>query len=281
MALIYRDRVRQKAAASGTGSVQLAGAVASYITFSQASLGSNSFPYAIINTSQFEIGIGTFDGTSVFRNLVLSTSNADQNLVNFDGSISDVIITNASELSVLTSVQPSSNTIKFVKWINSEFVLSDPIENPQAGMQSSVIFYNYTSGAFDADSNFKYYPGVLPEVYINGVIQATAKSFLIPHPTKKNYQLRHGSLEGPEHGIYLRGSLNFHRKYYLYFPSYFCALAKNYTVHITPHNNEKIKIIKDADCVELRGKWLGKTSCDYLIIANRNDVTLEVEKNVR
>lgn len=281
MALIYRDRVRQKAAATGTGNVQLATAVSSYITFSQASLGANSFPYAIINSAQFELGIGTFDGTYLYRNLILSTSNADQNLVNFNGSACDVIITNPAELSVLVSVQPTSNTLKYVKWVNSQFSLVDPVENPQAGMQSSVLFYNYANGSYNADPKFQFYPGALPEVFVDGVLQARAKSFVIPHPTKRKYELHHGCLEGPEYGIYLRGSLQFYHKAIILFPSYFQALANNYTVHITPHNNEKIKIVKESDCVELRGKFFGKTCCDYLIIAARTDLLLEVEKNVR
>lgn len=282
MALIYKDRVRQKATPSGTGNVQLTSSVASYLTFSQASLGSDSFPYAIVNSSQFEVGIGTYDGTYLYRNLILSTSNADQNLINFNGSSSDVFITNASELSVLTAVQPTSNTLKFVKWVNSQFSLVDPVENPQAGMQSSVIYYNYNNGSFNADPNFQYYPGALPEIFVNGVLQAKAKSFVIPHPLNKKLELHHGCLEGPEFGIYLRGTITFNQKHVINLPDYFVALVKDYTIHITPHNNEKITIKKNECNVELRSnKLLKKTSCDYLIIASRIDVSLEVEKSVR
>ena len=281
MALIYKDRVRQKAYASGTGNVQLVTSVPSYLTFLQASLGANSFPYAIINSAQFEVGIGTYDGTYLYRNLVLSTSNADQNLVSFDGTISDVIITNASELSVLTSVQPTTNTLKFIKWVNSQFVLVDPVDNPQAGMQSSIIYYNYTNGSFNADPNFQYYPGVLPEIFINGVLQAKAKSFIIPHPTKNDKYLMHGCLEGAEYGIYLRGSLQFKHKYSIVLPEYFTSLSNEYTVHITPMNNEKIKIIKKQTCIELHSSRFTITSCDYLIIASRNDVPFVLEKDVR
>jgi len=79
MALVYKDRVRQKASASGTGFVILSTPVASYIQFSNASLSNNSFPYAIVNDTQFEVGIGTYDspissGTTygvLYRNTVL------------------------------------------------------------------------------------------------------------------------------------------------------------------------------------------------------------------
>lgn len=45
------------------------------------------------------------------------------------------------------------------------------------------------------------------DVTINGTLYATAKSFLIKHPTKENMKLRYGSLEGPENGVYIRGKL--------------------------------------------------------------------------
>jgi hypothetical protein len=282
VSLIYRDRIRQKASASGTGNVQLGAAVPSYLTFAQASLSSNSFPYAIINSNQFEVGIGTFDGTYLYRNIVLSTSNADQSLVNFDGTLGDVIITNASELSVLTSTQPTANSNKFVKWVNSQFLLVDPVENPQIGMQSSVVFYNYSNAAFDADPNFKYYPGNLPEVYVNGVIQATAKSFKIPHPNKDGW-LIHGSLEGPEHGIYLRGSAKINkycRSTSIILPDYFTSLSDNYTITISSDSFIPIKFEKDKYEIKFKTLFpsMKDTEINYLIIAKRNDVKFKLEE---
>lgn len=43
------------------------------------------------------------------------------------------------------------------------------------------------------------------DVGISGGLSAATKSFLIPHPSKPGFTLRHGSLEGPENGVYLRG----------------------------------------------------------------------------
>ena len=40
---------------------------------------------------------------------------------------------------------------------------------------------------------------------VNGSFAATTKSFIIDHPTKPGMKLRHGSLEGPENGVYVRG----------------------------------------------------------------------------
>jgi hypothetical protein len=38
-----------------------------------------------------------------------------------------------------------------------------------------------------------------------GNIFATSKSFIVPNQTKEGYNLRHGSIEGPENGVYFRG----------------------------------------------------------------------------
>ena len=43
------------------------------------------------------------------------------------------------------------------------------------------------------------------DVVCSGSLSATTKSFDIEHPTKKGMRLHHGSLEGPEHGVYIRG----------------------------------------------------------------------------
>ena len=43
------------------------------------------------------------------------------------------------------------------------------------------------------------------DVVCTGSLSATTKSFDIEHPTKEGMRLHHGSLEGPEHGVYIRG----------------------------------------------------------------------------
>ena len=48
---------------------------------------------------------------------------------------------------------------------------------------------------------------VLAKVDANGNFSAISKSFDIPHPTKENMRLRYASLEGPENGVYIRGTV--------------------------------------------------------------------------
>lgn len=60
-----------------------------------------------------------------------------------------------------------------------------------------------------------------------GDIGGGSKSFWIDHPTKPGKQLRHGSLEGPEHGVYYRGTVEFGPDGVAVFdlPEYFTALV--------------------------------------------------------
>jgi len=43
------------------------------------------------------------------------------------------------------------------------------------------------------------------DINISGTLTAQRKSFNIPHPTQPGKQLIYGVLEGPEHGVYVRG----------------------------------------------------------------------------
>lgn len=62
---------------------------------------------------------------------------------------------------------------------------------------------------------------------VTGDVGGVTKSFWIDHPTKPGKQLRHGSLEGPEHGVYYRGMVTFDVNGEAVFelPEYFTALV--------------------------------------------------------
>ena len=290
MSLIFKDRVRQKISAVGTGALNLSDPIASYTAFGLANLGNNSFPYCIVNDLQYEVGIGSYtsagdSGTPygfLSRNLVLSNSNGNTSLINFSGSVADAFIANAAELSVLVSSQPVPNTFKLIKWTGAQYELIDPIENGTAlgsSISSSVMFYNSSNTNFNADPKFKFYPGNTPQLYVDGVIQATAKAFVIPHPMKAHTKLHHGSLEGPEYGIYLRGSINLKHKTEIIFPDYFQALGhEDYTVQISSSSFLPVKVKKYKDKVQFCViPCLKAITIDYLIIAGRKDIPFVLE----
>ena len=113
-------------------------------------------------------------------------------------------------------------------------------------------------------------------VTINGTISATAKSFNIEHPLYKDKRLVHGSLEGPEHGIYIRGTIEAIEGCEIELPEYWSAMCEDYTVQLTPHGpytvyiKEKLKDKVMVECSQEDFKF------DYYIVGARTDETLEV-----
>ena len=109
-----------------------------------------------------------------------------------------------------------------------------------------------------------------------GNLIATSKSFLIKHPTKEDYALRYGSLEGPEHGVYVRGRLNGANTIEL--PDYWVELIDETTItvqltSIGSHQNLYVKDIVDNTIVVANGNLLSsKINCFYFVQAERKDI---------
>jgi hypothetical protein len=83
---------------------------------------------------------------------------------------------------------------------------------------NKVLVYNTGSGEITANTN-------------------AAKTFVIDHPTDSNKYLVHACLEGPETGVYYRGTgiIPSTKNYVeITLPDYVEALAREFTVHVTP-----------------------------------------------
>jgi len=118
---------------------------------------------------------------------------------------------------------------------------------------------------------------------VNGHISADTKSFDIPHPIKKGKRLVHGTLEGPEFGMYQRGTLKSNLTMEeIPLPAYWGKLVSDYTVQLTPHGNYNVWLVEkhknmfevktNADALD--GAW----KCEWIVIGRRNDYPLEVEQ---
>ena len=99
MALVINDRVKVTSTTTGTGAFALGSAVTGFETFAQGIGNNNTTYYCIFNqgTSEFEVGLGTLDGTSA--NLtrgsgatIFSSSNSDS-VVDFSAGTKDVFCT--------------------------------------------------------------------------------------------------------------------------------------------------------------------------------------------
>ena len=118
---------------------------------------------------------------------------------------------------------------------------------------------------------------------VNGHLKADTKSFDIPHPIKNGKRLVHGTLEGPEFGMYQRGTLKSNLTMEeIPLPAYWGKLVSDYTVQLTPHGNYNVWLVEkhknmfeiktNADALD--GAW----KCEWLVIGRRNDYPLEVEQ---
>jgi hypothetical protein len=106
MALVFKDRVKETTATTGTGTVTLAGASAGFQSFSVIG-DANTTYYTLVSGSEWEVGIGTYtsSGTTLSRDTVLESSNAGSKITL--AGTSDVFCTYPAEKAV---VQDSNNT---------------------------------------------------------------------------------------------------------------------------------------------------------------------------
>ena len=120
------------------------------------------------------------------------------------------------------------------------------------------------------------------KLQVVGSFAATTKSFVIPHPTKEGKQLRYGSLEGPENGVYVRGRLKDNDTIEL--PEYWTGLVDedSITINLTPigkHQKLYVESIKNNIVIIGNENLLNKSiDCFYIVFAERKDVEkLKVE----
>jgi hypothetical protein len=147
------------------------------------------------------------------------------------------------------------------------------VDDPDTGMSrtaaNTLVLMTAGTAAMTIDSS--------QNAVFAGTISATAKSFNIPHPLYKDKRLVHGSLEGPEHAIYIRGTIETEEKGCLVeLPEYWSAMCEDYTVQLTPHGPYTVYIkekLKDKVMIECSQK---KFKFDYYIVGARTDETLEV-----
>ena len=119
-------------------------------------------------------------------------------------------------------------------------------------------------------------------VQVAGSFKALTKSFKIPHPIDpSNKILEHGSLEGPEHGAYQRGTSSGIGDVSVVLPDYWSYLVENsYSVHLTSRGNYNL-YIKDQESKYFTVAKVGEIdntviSFDYLVIGERKDTKIEV-----
>lgn len=99
MALVVKDRVRENSTTTGTGTLTLSGAVSGFQTFSSAIGNTNTTYYAIVNGTEWEVGLGTVGAGTLSRDTILESSNSGS-VVNLSAGTKDVFCTYPAEKSV-------------------------------------------------------------------------------------------------------------------------------------------------------------------------------------
>jgi hypothetical protein len=122
-------------------------------------------------------------------------------------------------------------------------------------------------------------------VQIAGNFKALTKSFKIPHPLDpQNKILEHGSLEGPEHGAYQRGTVQGQGDVKVFLPDYWSALVEpDYNIILTSRGNYNLYIkeqnINYFIVSKIKYEYYdvdSTTKFDYLCLGERKDFKIKV-----
>jgi hypothetical protein len=106
MALIIKDRVKEGTTSTGTGSISLVSASATFDAFESVMTNGDTTYYAIVHTSsgvdEWEVGLGTWNtGNTLSRTTVLAGSGGTS-AVNFSAGTKDVFMTYPSSIAAYT-----------------------------------------------------------------------------------------------------------------------------------------------------------------------------------
>lgn len=110
-------------------------------------------------------------------------------------------------------------------------------------------------------------------ITLSGNLSAATKSFVIPHPTKPHMTLQHGSLEGPENGVYVRGRLTGTDTIPL--PEYWHGLVDSSTItaYLTEIGNRNHHWISSVEGYTVTvSSDSGSIDCFYTVWGERKDV---------
>ena len=107
--------------------------------------------------------------------------------------------------------------------------------------------------------------GVWYDIPSNTLNYDLTKSFIIEHPLDTNKLLVHACLEGPEAGVYYRGTgeITNNISTTIKLPDYVEKLASNFTIQITPIYNGSIVVLNAGEVINNKFSVYGKTCKFY------------------
>ena len=185
----------------------------------------------------------------------------------------------SSTLSLTANANNSSSGTAIIQWGKDVATWGGDIHYlaDSRGVNGSHVFWNYDGTNFlerariDKNGNMGI-GGVSAgsKLQVFGSFSATTKSFDIEHPTKEGMRLRYGSLEGPENGVYVRGTTS---ENIIELPDYWTGLvhADSITVNLTAvGKSQNIYVEKIEDNKVYIGGELEKAF--FTVYGERKDV---------
>ena len=208
---------------------------------------------------------------------------------------------------MIGSVSGSGTANKIVKWNSSTSLTDSNITDAGTGMTitatsavgvglGSTAYLTIKSLSGDEVAGVKnssyFVRGIdssnarMFSVDVAGNLRATTKSFDIPHPTKEGARLVYGVLEGPEHGVYHRGTAEGKGIIQINLPNYWHKLVGDqYTIQLTPWGNYNVCIGSKTEnyfTIQLVGDLISRKfkniKVDYIVHGSRLDAPLETEQ---
>ena len=252
-----------------------------------------------VNGSTIPVGVGSgtvtsVGGTGTVSGITLTGTVATTGNLTLGGSISGLTTSNLSASAGIVNAQLANSSIT----VGTTAISLGSSSTTLAGL-TSVTSTVFTTGTgtqtwqiAGSSSNLLFKAGSTPvtkatlfsdgALTLSGKLTATSKSFLIDHPTKEGYKLQHGSLEGPENGVYVRGRLKNNNVIQL--PDYWRNLVDEDTITVSltaigRHRNLFVEHI-ETNKVYINNDTMDNQNidCFYVVYGERKDIDkLEVE----
>jgi hypothetical protein len=162
MAFVVNDRVQETTTTTGTGTINLNGAITGFESFVSGIGSTNSTYYAIVGGSEWEVGIGTVTDAAtdtLSRTTVFSSSNSDA-LVNFSAGTKNVFCTLPASQAGLKNTFPVTVSGSIAKGdavaLSNDATVFAPTGTDYASLSSATL-QSYSAGsgfARDVNSGF-------------------------------------------------------------------------------------------------------------------------------